>query len=239
MVILTGRMDKGMAHNVFNMKWNKVYECLVKKVERKGHMADELNEIIIWLTGYDDKKLSELSVSDIDYGDFFKAAPKLNPNRNLIKGKICGVQVEMIDDPFIKFVRQLDKLTDELANGIEKEKIFRHPVTVDDYIETVEVNIQPLLFKVKNMIRETIPMAKEKISWGMPTWYMKTNIIHFATAKKHFGIYPGSECVEHFSDKLLKGGYRFSKGAIQFPYDKPFDEDFFREIVHWCKLHNS
>ena len=84
--------------------------------------------------------------------------------------------------------------------------------------------IQPVLRQVYDTIHRVIPDAEEVISWQMPTWRRKTNLIHFAAMKKHLGLYPGPDAVEHFSQVLKERGYSFSKGAIRFPYgDVPLD----------------
>ncbi|MGI6051667.1 MAG: iron chaperone [Bilifractor sp.] len=106
---------------------------------------------------------------------------------------------------------------------------------IDDYIASQRPEIQPQLREVYRVIHEVIPDAEEKIAWGMPTWKKKTNIIHFAAAKNHIGIYPGAKAVEHFSDELDRREYKYSKGAIQIPYKKPLPLDFIREIATWCR----
>lgn len=107
----------------------------------------------------------------------------------------------------------------------------RIPQTIDEYIQEQPEDIQPVLIETRNVLRETLPDCTEKISWQMPTYWNKRNIIHFAAAKNHLGIYPGSEAIEAFAEQLKD--YKTSKGAIQFPYDKvPFD--LLREIALWC-----
>lgn len=110
---------------VFAMPFDKVYLMLIAKAERKGRTRDEVFEITGWLTGYSREQLEELMSSDITYGDFFCKAPNLNPNRKLIKGSICGVRVESIEDPLMQEIRYFDKLVDELAKGKTVEKILR------------------------------------------------------------------------------------------------------------------
>ena len=107
--------------SVFDMKVSKVYPLLVAKAEKKGRTKAEVDEVTAWLTGYD------MATTDLDvtYAEFFNNAPAYNPRSELITGKICGVQVETIDDPLMKKVRQLDKLVDELAKGKPLEKIKR------------------------------------------------------------------------------------------------------------------
>lgn len=110
---------------VFAMKLNKVYPLLVQKAERKGRTKQEVDEIVCWLTGYDEVGLNAQLERDVDYGTFFSEAPRMNPNCGLIKGVICGVRVENIEDPTMQKIRWLDKLVDELAKGKAMEKILR------------------------------------------------------------------------------------------------------------------
>lgn len=110
---------------VFAMKFAKVFPLLIAKAERKGRTKAEVYEVTTWLTGYTDADLDCFLESDLAYGDFFKSAPCLNENRRLIKGSICGVKVETIEDPLMQEIRYLDKLVDELAKGKAMEKILR------------------------------------------------------------------------------------------------------------------
>lgn len=110
---------------VFAMVFAKVYPMLIAKAERKGRTRDEVLAVTTWLTGYTNEQLEELLDSDITYGDFFRNAPALNPARKQIKGSICGVKVENIEDPLMQEIRYLDKLVDELAKGKPMEKIMR------------------------------------------------------------------------------------------------------------------
>lgn len=110
---------------VFAMKISKVYPLLVQKAERKGRTKQEVDEIICWLTGYDENSLNKQLEQDIEYGEFFRGAPQINPNCVKIKGAVCGVRVEEITDPLMQQIRYLDKLIDELAKGKTMEKILR------------------------------------------------------------------------------------------------------------------
>ena len=110
---------------VFAMSFAKVYPLLIAKAERKGRTRNEVLAVTTWLTGYTNEQLEELLVSDITYGDFFRNAPALNPARKQIKGSVCGVKVETIEDPLMLEIRYLDKLVDELAKGKPMEKIMR------------------------------------------------------------------------------------------------------------------
>ena len=102
-------------------------------------------------------------------------------------------------------------------------------MTISDYINEQDEAIRPRLLQVYNAIRTAIPDAEECISWQMPTFRKGRNIIHFAAYKKHIGIYPGSEMVEEFADKL--NGYKTSKGAIQFPHDQEIPLDLIAQIA--------
>lgn len=108
---------------VYQMPFAKVYQLLVNKAVRKGRTQDEVNEIIVWLTGYETSQLQELQDADVAYGDFFRNAPCLNPDRIKIKGSVCGVKIEDIQEPLMREIRYLDKLIDELAKGKPMEKI--------------------------------------------------------------------------------------------------------------------
>ncbi|WP_251208588.1 DUF2200 domain-containing protein [Acetatifactor aquisgranensis] len=110
---------------IYGMAFGKLYPMLIAKAERKGRTRAEVDEVIGWLTGYSKDRLAELMESDITYGDFFLQAPALNPERRLIKGVVCGVRVEDIEEPLMQEIRYLDKLVDELARGKALEKILR------------------------------------------------------------------------------------------------------------------
>jgi len=103
----------------------RVYPLYVTKVERKGRTKTEVNEIIHWLTGYSQEELEAQLEKQTDFETFFSEAPQLNPSRNLIKGVVCGVRVEDIEEPTMQSIRYLDKLIDELAKGKAMEKILR------------------------------------------------------------------------------------------------------------------
>lgn len=112
-------------HSVFSMSMAKVYPLLVQKAERKGRTQSEVDEIICWLTGYDIAGLQSQLEKGVDVTTFYAEAPCMNPNRDLIKGVVCGVRVEDVEDPLMKQIRQLDKLVDELAKGKSMDKILR------------------------------------------------------------------------------------------------------------------
>ena len=110
---------------VYAMSFAKVYPLLVNKAVKKGRTADEVDQVIQWLTGYDPDGLKAVLDAEVSYEVFFAKAPMLNPNREKITGTICGVRVENIEEPLMQEIRYLDKLVDELAKGKSMEKIFR------------------------------------------------------------------------------------------------------------------
>lgn len=110
---------------IFSMKFADVYPLYVQKAERKKRTRKEVDQIICWLTGYDQAGLQQQLEQGNDFESFFAQAPVLNPNRSQIKGVVCGVRVEEIQDPLMKKIRYLDKLIDELAKGKAMEKILR------------------------------------------------------------------------------------------------------------------
>jgi hypothetical protein len=110
---------------VFAMSFASVYPLYIQKAERKNRTKEEVDDIIFWLTGYDRTKLEEQIRKNSDFETFFNRAPKINPNASLIKGVVCGVRVEEIEDPLMRKIRYLDKLIDELAKGKKMEKILR------------------------------------------------------------------------------------------------------------------
>jgi len=107
------------------MKFSKVYPLYVQKAERKQRTKEEVDQIIFWLTGYDQAGLHQQIEQESDFETFFAEAPGMHPNSALIKGVVCGVRVEEIKDPLTQKVRYLDKLIDELAKGKAMEKILR------------------------------------------------------------------------------------------------------------------
>ncbi len=112
-------------HRVFAMPFARVYPLYVQKAERKNRTKEEVDQIICWLTGYDKAGLKRQVDKGNDFETFFAQAPALNPKCTLIKGVVCGVRVEEIEDPLMQKIRYLDKLIDELAKGRSMEKILR------------------------------------------------------------------------------------------------------------------
>src|SRR5688500_13466116 len=112
-------------HRIFTMSFASVYPLYVAKVEKKGRKKSEVDAVICWLTGYSQRELEAQIKKQKDFETFFKEAPGLNPSRILIKGVICGIRVEDIQEPTMREIRYLDKLIDELAKGKALEKILR------------------------------------------------------------------------------------------------------------------
>ncbi|MDP1749989.1 MAG: DUF2200 domain-containing protein [Reyranella sp.] len=112
-------------HRIYTTSFASVYPLYVAKAEKKGRTKSEVDEIVRWLTGYGPKELAAQLKKQTDFETFFAKAPRLNPSRALIKGVVCGVRVEDIEEPILQEIRYLDKLIDELAKGKEMEKILR------------------------------------------------------------------------------------------------------------------
>ncbi len=109
------------------------------------------------------------------------------------------------------------------------------PSTIQEYIASQDEDIRENLLQVYQAIHEVLSEAEEKISWSMPTWYDKYNIIHFAANRKHIGLYPGPEAVEHFADQLNANKLSYSKGSIRIPYSDHLPLELVKEIAEWCK----
>ncbi|MBS3902622.1 MAG: DUF2200 domain-containing protein [Dethiobacter sp.] len=110
---------------IYKMTFSRVYPLLVQKAEKKGRTKKEVDTIVYWLTGYDERSLQVQIEKEVNFETFFAEAPQINPNADKIKGVVCGVRVEEIYDPLIKKIRCLDKLVDELAKGKAMEKVLR------------------------------------------------------------------------------------------------------------------
>lgn len=113
-----------MANKIFEYKYTDMYPLYVQKALKKNRTEEEVLTVITWLTGYNLSDLNNMS-NEVNLEEFFKRAPKINPNAKLIKGSVCGVKVHEIEDPIIQQIRYLDKLVDELAKGKPLEKILR------------------------------------------------------------------------------------------------------------------
>ncbi|MFN9788856.1 MAG: DUF2200 domain-containing protein [Pirellulaceae bacterium] len=114
-------------HRIYTTSFASVYPLYVAKAERKGRTREEVEAILRWLTGYTVAKLAKQIEKQVDFETFFAEAPALNPNRELIRGVVCGVRVEEVQEPLMREIRYLDKLIDELAKGKAMEKILRQP----------------------------------------------------------------------------------------------------------------
>ena len=112
-------------HRIFTTEFSKVYPLYVQKAERKNRTKGEVDQIIRWLTGYSQAGLEKQIKQRSDFETFFAQAPAIHPNTSLIKGVVCGVRVEEIEDPLMQKIRYLDKLIDELAKGKAMERILR------------------------------------------------------------------------------------------------------------------
>ncbi len=111
--------------------------------------------------------------------------------------------------------------------------------TIDDYIATCEPKIQEILQEMRQFIQQHAPGATEKISWAMPTFYLKGNLVHFMAHSKHIGFYPGSSGIEHFAAEFDEAGYKYSKGAVQFPLNKPMPYELIGRIVDFRVTENT
>ena len=106
------------------------------------------------------------------------------------------------------------------------------PETIDAYILEQPEDIQKYLYQMHGILQAALPDAQERLSWSMPTYWNQHNIVHFAGFKKHIGFYPGPQAIEMFEERLKE--YKTSKGAIQFPYNKPLPAELITEIAKWC-----
>ncbi len=116
---------------VYAMKFSKIYPLLIQKVEKKGRKKQEVDEVICWLTGYDMNGLETQLKADVSYQTFFEQAPCINSRCKYIKGVVCGIRVEEIEEPLMQKIRYLDKLVDELAKGRPMEKVLRKDAADD------------------------------------------------------------------------------------------------------------
>ncbi|WP_285025216.1 DUF2200 domain-containing protein [Plantibacter sp. ME-Dv--P-122b] len=112
-------------HRIFTTSFASVYPLYVAKAQRKGHTKAEVDQVITWLTGYDDAAIERVLADGTDFETFFAEAPAMHPNASLITGLICGIRVEEVEDPLMQRVRQLDKLVDEVAKGKKMTSILR------------------------------------------------------------------------------------------------------------------
>jgi len=112
-------------HRIFSMRFSSVYPLYVQKAARKGRTKEEVDRIICWLTGYSEEQLQQQLRAECDCRTFFAEAPAIHPNSALIKGVVCGVRVEEVEDPLLRKIRYLDKLIDELVKGRPMDRILR------------------------------------------------------------------------------------------------------------------
>jgi len=120
----------------------------------------------------------------------------------------------------------------EFENENQIHNCSKKLTPIEDYIAAQPERVQPLLNQVKDMLRDVLTDAQERISYGIPTFWKKHNIIHFAAHENHLGLYPGTEAIAHFSDRLKD--YKTSKGTVQFPYDREIPLKLIEEIAVWC-----
>jgi hypothetical protein len=115
-----------MKSKISSYAFSGIYPMYIQKAEKKGRAKEDIDTVIYWLTGYDEKGMQSQIDKGIDLEVFFAEAPQINPNANKITGKICGVRVEEIEDPLVQKIRWLDKLVDEVSKGKAMEKILRN-----------------------------------------------------------------------------------------------------------------
>jgi predicted N-acetyltransferase YhbS/uncharacterized protein YdhG (YjbR/CyaY superfamily) len=172
------------------------------------------------------KPASEYGITTADGKNFpaFMALP-------LYDGALDSVHGRLVYD---EVYNTLDRAESDALNAK-----LAAPMDIDEYIEAQPLYVQKFLHQVRGTIRAAAPGATEKISWQMPTFWDGQNLIHFAAFKRHIGIYPGAEAIEHFAPRLYR--YKTSKGAIQFPYQTFDDEQltFISAIAAWCAEHNA
>ena len=114
-------------HRIYTMSFASVYPHYIAKAEKKGRTKEEVDTIIRWLTGYSQKEFEAQVERRVDCETFLAEAPEMNPSRTLIKGVVCGVRVEEVEEPTMRELRYMDKLIDELAKGKAMSKILREP----------------------------------------------------------------------------------------------------------------
>lgn len=112
-------------HKIYKMSFSSVYPHYITKAERKERTKEEVDEIILWLTGYSEEELKKQINKEVNFEEFFEQAPAMNPARKEVKGVICGVRVEEIEESLMQEIRYMDKMIDELAKGKKMEKILR------------------------------------------------------------------------------------------------------------------
>lgn len=152
----------------------------------------------------------------------------------LAKGKTMDKILRSADSSARSALWKCPKCGREFKKIEQSHYCGKKPETVDEYINTCDEAIRKQLTQVRDCMKNALADAEEKISWSMPTYWKGHNIIHFAAQKKHIGIYPGAEAVNHFSEELSKRGYKYSKGSIQIPYSDKLPLDLIEKITRWC-----
>ena len=133
-------------------------------------------------------------------------------------------------------MKQSEGINSMAVQTNDQKDVHTNMNPIKKYIAEQDETIRPRLEDVYKVISDTMPNAEERISWGMPTFWERRNIIHFAAAKKHIGLYPGPEAIEFFADRLQD--YKTSKGAIQLPNNKELPLDLIKDIARWCYERN-
>lgn len=219
--------------SILEMDAAKVFDLQVEKAEKKGRTAEEVEKILIWLTGYTHEQIQAQINRGIDWKTLFQEAPQRNPRSELVSGFIYGLRIEEITDPVLHDARVMDKMVDELTRGRTLDRILRtdEPGTVDEYIAAQDPKVRPHLIAVREAVRKGIPEAKEIISWGMPTYRGKRNVVHFAATKQYVSLSAGFMASIQFAEELKE--YRVIKGTIQLPYEKPVPGELIEKVVAW------
>ncbi|MCC6861187.1 MAG: DUF2200 family protein [Bryobacterales bacterium] len=176
-------------HRIFSTPFATVYPAYVQKAERKGRTQHEVDQIICWLTGYDQAGLRRQIELGNDFETFFAQAPAMHPNRTLIRGVVCGIRVEEIADPLMQEIRYLDKLVDELAKGRPMEKILRQEasappqrrIAVPTDIQQYNAGLEPVYKEIGDLLAGEIgrglPAAESRIWHSHPVWFLNGNPI--------------------------------------------------------------
>lgn len=173
-------------HRIYTTSFASVYPLYVKKAERKGRTKAEVDQIILWLTGYTQKQFESQLKKLTDFQTFFADAPQMNPARSLIKGVICGVRIEDIKETTMREIRYLDKLIDELAKGRVMQKILRMAIKpgsikispeVKAYNQDLAAADRKICDLLAVEISRGLPTAEQKVWHGHPVWFLAGNPI--------------------------------------------------------------
>jgi predicted N-acetyltransferase YhbS/uncharacterized protein YdhG (YjbR/CyaY superfamily) len=249
---LVAELDGGVVGNIMYTKSRVVGEggewgtltfgpvSVLPKHQRRGIGSALINETLViagrmgfravLIFGHDGyyprfgfRDAAEYGISTEDGKNFpaFMALP-------LYDGALEGVHGRLICD---EVYTTLDKAESTALNAKLAE-----PMDIDEYIAAQPKAVRPLLQAVRETIRGAVPEATERISWQMPTFWQRRNIVHFASFKRHIGLFPGSEAISAFADRLV--GYKTSKGSIRFPLDRPIDHALIADITRWRTRHS-